>query len=56
MILPDGSFVFEDVQPGEWQMDVLYTQGFQARYVHSEFIVVTGEEEVIPVELSISLR
>lgn len=51
-----GSFIFEDVQPGEWQVDVFYVQfGSGVRYVHTELITITGEQQVVPLDLNVQM-
>ena len=52
----DGSFLFEDVLAGEWELDIYYiVGGFDLRYVHTEPILIEGEE-VVPVDIAIQLE
>lgn len=44
-----GTFEFRDVQPGEWQVDIIYLQLPDPVYLHTELIVVTGEEDTVDV-------
>ncbi len=55
LIGPGGKFALEDVQPGEWQLDIVYTQFPLAVYVHTEFVAVTGEDENLFLEIEVSL-
>jgi len=51
-----GEFVLNDVPPGEWQIDVYYVEPgglMSVRYVHTELIQVSGEDEVMHVELGV---
>lgn len=51
-----GTFVFEDVPTGEWQLDIYYVQfGRGVRYVYSTVIVVRGDEPVMNVECMVRL-
>lgn len=51
-----GGFIFEDVPPGEWQLDVFYVQfGAGVRYVHTDLITITGEQEVVPLDMNVQL-
>ncbi len=57
-INPLGTFVLEDVPPGEWQLNVYYFElggrnPLQVRFVHTE-VVSVGSEEVIPLTLQVS--
>jgi len=57
-INPMGSFLLEDVPPGEWQLNVYYFElggrnPLQVRFVHTE-VVSVGSEEVIPLTLNVS--
>lgn len=57
---PGGIFIMDGIQPGEWQLDIYYFElgmanPFQVRYVHSELISVTGETEVLPLQLNIGV-
>ncbi len=56
---PTGGFLIEDVPPGDWQLDVYYFEfgaasPLSVRYVATEVVPVTGEEEVVPVQLMVS--
>lgn len=52
----DGSFLFEDVLAGEWELDIYYiVGGFDLRYVHTEPILIEGEE-VVPVDIAVQLE
>lgn len=56
---PSGGFLIEDVPPGEWQLDAYYFElgagnPLAVRYVATEVVTVTGEEEVVPVQLMVS--
>lgn len=55
IIGPGGNFVLQDVQPGEWQLDIVYTQFPSVVYVHTEFVAVTAEDENLSLELEVSL-
>lgn len=55
---PGGTFIMEDVMPGEWQLDIYYFElgvanPLEVRYVHSEFIQVE-QGEVLPLALNIA--
>ena len=52
---PSGIFSLEDIEPGEWQLDIYYFEAtpLEIRYMHTELVVVTGEEDVIPLEVII---
>ncbi|HOV33464.1 MAG TPA: hypothetical protein PLX23_08890, partial [Candidatus Hydrogenedens sp.] len=51
-----GTFVFEDVPTGEWELDIYYVQfGRGVRYVYSTVIVVKGDEPVMNVECMVRL-
>lgn len=57
-INPAGSFLMEDVMPGEWQLDIFYFEmgignPLEVRYVHSEFINVE-QGEVLPLVLNVN--
>ncbi len=57
-INPMGSFVMEDVPPGEWQLDIYYLEfgvrnPVTVRYVHSQPLSVSGGE-VIPLTIPVS--
>lgn len=52
----DGSFLFEDVTPGEWELDIYYiVGGFDLRYLQSEPILIEGDE-VVPVDIAVQLN
>ncbi len=53
IINQEGDFILEEICPGEWQLEVYYSQIMQANLVYLEYIQVTGEEEVISLNLSI---
>ena len=55
---PGGTFIMEDVMPGEWQVDIYYFElgvanPLEVRYVHSEFIQVE-QGEVLPLVLNVA--
>lgn len=55
---PGGSFIMEDVMPGEWQLDIYYFElgvanPLEVRYVHSEYIQVE-QGDVLPLVLNVS--
>lgn len=55
---PMGNFMLEDVSPGEWQVDVYFFEFavrdmLTVRYVHTEIVSVTGEEDTVPLECAI---
>lgn len=57
-INPVGTFVMEDVMPGEWQLDIYYFElginnPLEVRYVHSELIQVE-QGQVLPLDIFVS--
>ncbi len=51
-----GTFIFEDVPTGEWQLDIYYVQfGRGVRYVYSTIISVKGEEPVMNIDCMVRL-
>lgn len=51
-----GSFVFEDVPTGEWQLDIYYIQfGRGVRYVYSSIIEISGEQPVVNINCMVRL-
>ena len=55
---PLGNFMIENVPPGDWQVDIYYFEFgirdmFSVRYVHTEIVTVTGEEDTIPLDCAI---
>ena len=59
-VAPAGGFIMEDIPPGEWQLDIYYLEmgggisALNARFVHTELLTVTGEEAVLPVQITIT--
>ncbi len=52
-----GDFVLENVPPGQWQLDIYFPEsgGFNSlRYVHTELVEVTGQEQSIPLDVMIN--
>ncbi len=57
-ITPQGTFVMEDVPPGEWQLDIYYFEmgvanPLEVRYVHVE-LIAAEEGEVMTLNLPVS--
>lgn len=55
---PMGNFMIEDVPPGDWQVDIYYFEFgirdmLSVRYVHTDIVTVTGEEDTIPLDCAI---
>jgi protocatechuate 3,4-dioxygenase beta subunit len=53
---PSGAFAIDDVPPGSWQLDIFYMEfggpaAVGVRYVHTELIEVSGETDLIPLEI-----
>ncbi len=50
-----GDFELKNVPPGQWQLDIYFPESgvLEVRYVHTELVEVTGDEQNIPLDVNI---